>query len=321
MPRLPNAQLRLGAVVVSYNSADVLPGALRALDASAQRAADRLTLPVPVVIVDNGSPSAGAVDAAGPLSALDVRVEHVGENLGFSRGVNHGLTVLPALDAVLLLNPDTVLDAAALGHMVDAMRSTGAALVGPLLVDETGAPHGASERPFHSLRRELQRQLAPCTIRTRPAGAEALATGRARALTGACLLVEAAFLNSVGGLDDEIAMYLEDIELAWQAHDAGRPVVLCPDARCYHDLGGSSEGANFESSDALHLTLLAARVEFVRRRVGGAGALSMRALFALGAVLRIVASALLRSRRRIQRHVTVLRWAISSGRAPAWPPA
>ena len=191
-------------------------------------------------------------------------------NLGFAPAVNRGLALAGAADRVLLLNPDARLEPAALGLLLATLDADAAVLAGPLLVGDDGRPHGRSERPFHSVAREAATQFLPFLPRRRPFGREAARTGRARALTGACLLVDGPFLRAVGGLDTALPMYLEDIELCRRAHDGGREVRLVRAARCGHALGGSSGGENFSASIGLHLMLLAARLEFIRRHHGAA---------------------------------------------------
>ena len=56
---------------------------------------------------------------------------------------------------------------------------------------------------------------------------------------GSCLLSDAEFLAVTGGLDETIPMYLEDVELCWQAQRRGRAVRLVRDTnrRTLHWVG------------------------------------------------------------------------------------
>jgi GT2 family glycosyltransferase len=304
--------IHLGVVLVAYKSNEVLPECLASLTAALQSAGLAEPESVTVVLVNND-----------PGQAVDAPDEHVWEqiiidsdtNLGFSPAVNLGLAaVSQTTDFVLLLNPDTRLSPTCLTEMLRIATGTGAALVGPVLVGPDGRPHGVSERPFHSVRREAARQLLGLGKRQSPYGRRAQRTGEARCLTGACLLAEHRFMLSVGGLDTSIRMYLEDVLLCWQAHEQHRPVLLAAQAQCQHALGGSSGGDDFRSSIGLHLTMLGARVEFMRRRAGRRGAFAMRTVIALGAVIRC---ALLSGEQR-RKHLTTLHWAIVSGEPPEW---
>lgn len=303
--------IRLGVVLVAYKSNEVLPGCLASLATALEAAGLAQPKSVRVVLVNNE-----------PGQALNVPDEPVWEqivinsdrNVGFSPAVNSALSRIKDTDYTLLLNPDTRLAPTALSVMIDVALERGAALVGPLLTDQDGHPHGASERPFHSIPREMGRQLFGLTRFRHHYGRRALRDGTARCLTGACLLVEREFLDSVGGLDTTLYMYLEDVVLCWQAHLARQPVVLAFAAKCQHALGGSTGGINFDSSIALYLMILGARVEFLRRRRGAFGVFAMRLLFVIGACLRCVRGDA-HYRRRQQ---TVIWWALASGKLPEW---
>jgi GT2 family glycosyltransferase len=109
-------------------------------------------------------------------------------------------------------------------------------------------------------------------------------------------------------------MYLEEVLLCWQAHRSGRPVLLAREARCLHALGGSAGGDNFHSSLGLYLTLLGARVAFIRSTSGPTLAAATRATMAFGALLRLCRG----DARYKRRQLAVLWWAVTSGQAPPW---
>jgi GT2 family glycosyltransferase len=306
------ASTELAVVIVSYNSAGVLSTCLDALDHALARTS--LRHPVELVVVDNASDSRPQIVESPWRRVTLLPLE---ENVGFARAVNTALEALPGADVVLLLNPDARLRPDALAALMKAWEQ-GATLAGPVLVDEADEPHGISERPFHSVAREATRQFFPFAVDRKPFAPKA---SQARCLVGACLLIDGEFLRSVGGLDTYIPMYLEDVELCWQAHAAGSSVRLVMDAHCGHALGGSSDGLNHRASIGLYLVLLAARVEFIRRRQGQLAAAEARAIIAVGAFARVVGAGLLRRSAVRRKHLASLSWAIRSGQPPAWPPS
>lgn len=303
--------IRLGVVLVAYKSNEVLPACLASLATALQVAGLNQPGSVTVVLVNNAPDL--AVDVPHNPAWEQVVIES-NRNVGFSPAVNSALPSVADADYVLLLNPDTRLTPDSLRVMIEVALERRAALVGPLLTDEDGRAHGPSEHPFPSILREVGRQFLGISPNHLHYGRRAAREGNARCLTGACLLVEREFLDSVGGLDTTIHMYLEDVMLCWQAHVARRPVVFAIDAKCQHALGGSAGGVNFRSSAALHLMILWVRTEFVRRRRGMLGAYAMRLLFAGGACLRCV------RRDKEYRHMqqVVIWWALMSGQVPEW---
>jgi N-acetylglucosaminyl-diphospho-decaprenol L-rhamnosyltransferase len=306
-----NRSIHLGIVLVAYKSNEVLPECLTALAAALQVAELAQPELVTVVLVNNTPEQAVDVPHNPAWEQIVIESE---TNVGFSPAVNSALPSVAGADYVLLLNPDTRLAPNSLKVMLDVAIECHAALVGPLLTDEDGRPHGPSERPFPSIRAEIGRQFLGISPNHLHYGRRAARDGTARCLTGACLLVEREFLDSVEGLDTTIHMYLEDVMLCWQAHVAGRPVVFALDAKCQHALGGSTGGINFRTSTALNLMILWVRTEFVRRRRGAFGAYVMRLLFASGACLRCVRRD--RQYRRMQQ--VVIWWALMSGKPPKW---
>lgn len=314
-PTAPSSPLtrsiRLGVVLVAYKSNDVLSECLTAL-ATALQAAGLDQPGSTTVVVVNNEPDEAVITP--PSSTWETIVIESKANVGFSPAVNSALPSVADTDYVLLLNPDTRLSPNSLSLLIKLAFERDAALVGPLLTDENGHAHGPSERPFPSIRREVARQFLGISPNHLHYGRRAARDGTARCLTGACLLVERQFLNSVGGLDTTINMYLEDVMLCWQAHLARRPVIFALDAKCEHALGGSAGGVNFRSSAALHLMILWVRAEFVRRRRGAIGGYAMRFLFASGACLRCIKGG--KEYRHMQ--LTVIWWALMSGESPEW---
>lgn len=57
--------------------------------------------------------------------------------------------------------------------------------------------------------------------------------------TGACLMVDSALYEKVGGLDSRFFAHMEEIDLCWRIHLADREVWAVPEAKVYH-LGGGS---------------------------------------------------------------------------------
>jgi N-acetylglucosaminyl-diphospho-decaprenol L-rhamnosyltransferase len=303
--------IQLAVIVVCYHSDAVIQGCIDALDVAISAIAAESRPNVDLILVAN-SPA----DHITEVRSRESRLTHLYSpgNVGFSPAVNLGLAAVPHADFVLLLNPDAQLSRTCLAALLSEIQSSGAAIVGPILCGPSGRPHGVSERPFHSVRREFATQLLGAEGRRPAYGKVAHKTGHARCLTGACLLIEGSFLRSVEGLDTEVRMYLEDVMLCWAAHERGELILLARDALCYHALGASAEGTNFGSSVGLHLTLLGARVAFVRRTSGSAAAAALRVLIGVGAILRLVRST--GSQRK--KHWAVLRWTVTSGYPPPW---
>jgi GT2 family glycosyltransferase len=95
-------------------------------------------------------------------------------------------------------------------------------------------------------------------------------------LTGAALLARAALLRRIGGFDEAMFAYWEDVDLSVRSSLAGARNVLCPEARAYHFT------RNFGRVDSVakpHCYYYTARNESAFLRKHGSGRLVARAMY------------------------------------------
>ena len=207
------ALARVCVVSVAYNSASALRGMLGSLPPG-----------LAVIVVDNASTD----DSVAVAEGAGARVIRNGANLGFGAGCNIGMAAA-ATEFVLLANPDTRLDGAAIARLVAAADAfPDAAILAPMLCDETGARVRSWDVE------QLHRRLL-----TRKRDAEPWPEGPlcAEFLSGACLLLRAS-----EGLrfDDAFFLFYEDDAICAAARAKGRALVLVPDAVMHHAGGGST---------------------------------------------------------------------------------
>ena len=126
---------RVAVVVVTYNSADELA---RCLEALRDGGADGVDL-TDVVVVDNASDDA-STEIAKAFDGLPISVVQLIENVGYSAGLNAGVTALRNRppDAVMVLNPDCRLRRGSLAILARALQAPGRGTVAPLLLNPDG---------------------------------------------------------------------------------------------------------------------------------------------------------------------------------------
>jgi N-acetylglucosaminyl-diphospho-decaprenol L-rhamnosyltransferase len=271
--------MRLEFIVVAYRSSGELGGCLDSIAAYAPPGTG-------VVVVDNDSPDDSAVVAGS--HPLRPRVVASDRNLGFGGGCNLGATGSDA-DALFFLNPDARLEPGATAQLtadLEADSTLGA--VAPRVIDPTGESRAASAGAEPSLRSNLGHFLAlgriPGLRRSFPP--VYLADGRAACrpdwVSGAAMVVLREAFEAVGGFDDRIFMYMEDVDLCRRLRERGWAIGYDPRAEVEHILGHS------QSIDQPVRWYMAYHLYIVARR----GALQARAaslVAALGLGLRALA--------------------------------
>jgi len=245
---------RLAIIIVSYNSRKDLENALRSLTEPPAAVAHE------IVIVDNASTDSTPVYVREQWPR--VRLIASESNLGFAQANNVGIRHT-ASDLVLLLNPDTIMTAAAVDRLVSIIDSRpDVAIVGPRIVDGRGRPElsfGAMISPWAELRQKL---LVRGNDRGWP-----LITSRVERMTrqthlvdwvsGACLLIRRRDLDEVGGFDTRFFMYAEDVDLCAAVRARGRSVLFSAEPQVVHLRGQSAASAPDRVQNAYRRSQLA----------------------------------------------------------------
>jgi N-acetylglucosaminyl-diphospho-decaprenol L-rhamnosyltransferase len=206
------------AIVVTHDSAEVLPACLDALGRAG----------VPVLVVDNASTD-GSPDIAAARGAKVIRNRI---NEGYGRANNMGARAADA-EFLLIVNPDVEVDEAAVAELVAAARRyPDAGLFAPRIVEPDG-------RVFYQATSLLAAQL------TNPGGRLDLPEGDACApfFSGACFLVRRELFLQLDGFDEAIFLFYEDDDLCRRIADAGAALVYVPSALARHRRGESSTPA------------------------------------------------------------------------------
>lgn len=228
-------------VVVAYRCRELLDACLDAL----VRATDGLR--ATITVADNDSRD-------GTLEALrarpGVRVLPMGANLGFARANNAAIAAGSGRH-VLVLNPDTRVDAGAVRQLVafaDAHPDAG--VVAPRLLNPDGSGQQTARAfptPAAGLfgRRALLTRLFPGNRWSRSFLTEREHVDDGRPfevdwVSGAAMLVPRAVIDQVGAFDEGFFLYWEDADWCHRIKDHGYRVWCVPSARVVHDEGGTS---------------------------------------------------------------------------------
>jgi GT2 family glycosyltransferase len=230
--------MRIGAVILHYNRIDLTLACCESLLRQSFRAHR-------VLVVDNGSSAHAPEALSARLASLGSgRVEtlRLEANRGFAGGNNAGVRRLlddPAIEAVLLLNNDTVCPPELLERLAAALVP-GVGLVGCEMVDA----RRASPAHHASLRKTGDGVLAAGKNLSRvfampvpaPPGTEP------DYLQGSCLLVPREALEKVGLLDERYTFFFEDADYSLRMRKAGYRLAVADGVRLLH-YGSATIGA------------------------------------------------------------------------------
>jgi GT2 family glycosyltransferase len=229
----------LTVAIATFNGRELLEGVLASL------ASQTIASHIGVVVIDDGS-SDDTVAWLGEHRP-DVRLIAHDRNLGVSRSLNEGLGLADG-EFLALLNNDVELQPDCLELLIEDLREHPEAAVStPKLLDFHRRDHldgagdeyswwGMANRRGHG---ELDRGQYD----------------RAEAVFGACAAVAVyrrSAIESVGGLDEDFFVYLEDVDWSMRARLAGLQCRYQPQALAYH-MGSATLGAGPSEFNLFHM--------------------------------------------------------------------
>jgi hypothetical protein len=261
----------LSIAVVNWNTGDLLAECLESI------CKEQGDLDLQIVVVDNGS-SDGSVEM---LRARFPTVELIvnAENVGFARANNQALS-RTAGRYVLLLNSDTQVLPGALEEPVRFMDDhPRAGLASVRLINPDGT-FQASYTPFPSLWREflilsgLGRWLVRAPFPSYGSQVERGAQRISGYVQGAYMLARRAAVEQVGGLDERVFMYAEDMDWCYRFLQQGWAIWYLPEQAVIHYGGASSQRERRRMESVLY----GSRVYFFRKHYGPLAAISLKGL-------------------------------------------
>lgn len=253
-----------------------------------------------IYVAVNDPKTAGSIEAAILTRFPDTQVVINREAEGFSRSNNRLLRRCRGR-YLLLLNDDTVVLPGALEHMVecmDARPEVGA--MGCKLLNPDGSPQWSCGRSaVHKLeyfRSGVLRTLLSPLVRDQFFDS----VQEVSWVTGACMMVRAEAIGSVGLLDENFYMYYEDGEWCYRIIKAGWKVLYCPQAEVIHYRGQTSRNAPAKTV----LSYYESRLYFFSKHFSSATCFIVRTLTICDAILSYFKAV---GRKPANRNIAVLR--------------
>ena len=233
--------MKLSVIIVSWNCRDLLARCLDTVFAS------KLDADFEVIVVDNSSTDGTASIVQNNYPQVQLIAS--GENAGFARANNLALRQARG-ELILLLNPDTELEADTLQVMVDFMdKHPECGMAGCKVLNPDGTLQLACRRNIPTLADAFfklsglsrlfprSRRMARYNLTYLPADRVAIVD----AVSGSFLMTRREVVNKIGLLDERFFMYGEDLDWCWRSVRAGYQNYYVPDTSIVHYHGGSSK--------------------------------------------------------------------------------
>ncbi len=212
--------MKVAVVIVTYNGAAWIAGALRSLRESSHACKP--------IVVDNASGDDTVAIVRRDFS--EARLVETGANLGFGRGNNLGIEVALAdgADAVFLLNQDAWVTPEAIAQMVAFLAAEpGFDIVSPLHCSpDLGHVDPNTQSAY--LQRHASAYLSDACL------GQVQAHYAIRGINAAAWMLRAEVFRRVGGFDPLFFMYGEDDDLIERFAHHGLRTALLPAARIVH---------------------------------------------------------------------------------------
>ncbi len=215
-------------IILSYNTKELLKKCLRSVITHLDKKTFEL------IVVDNAS-SDGSSEMVRKDFPEVLLVENK-ENTGFTKGNNIGAKKVKG-DLLLFLNSDTELQDDSLNSMISFMKEKSAGIVGGKMKNTDGSLQ-RSYGKFYTLPRIFFMLVAG--EKGELLSSRITSPQQVDWVSGGFMLVVRKVFEDLGGFDENIFMYIEDMEFCYRAKQKNQAVYFYPQAVVAHHGYGSS---------------------------------------------------------------------------------
>lgn len=197
-----------------------------------------------IIVVDNASADKSVVTIARKFKSKVVLIKNK-ENLGFGAANNQGMAIAQGR-YICLLNSDTVLignlfekalewfDQKALLEIGSSVGMMGVKLLNPDRSEQES--YGGFPTLGRVFSRVMFGRFLPVNLSDK--------LKRVDYVKGACMILKREVFERVGGFDDKLFMYVEEVEWCYRVNKSGYAIVYWPNGSLIHFGGASSPSGN-----------------------------------------------------------------------------
>jgi len=229
-------KLKLSVIVLSWNTKEILRQCLASVMKEVREMGE--IGEIEVIVVDNGSVDGSPQMVKKEFPEVKLLVNK--ENLGFAKGNNQGIEAARG-KYIMLLNSDTVVKRGAFKRLTDFLdQNPRVAVVGPKLLNPDGSAQANCGR-FPNLLVAIvmlfgEHWGGSDYVRCSP-GTSCFVDW----LMGAAFIARQEVFEKVGGLDEDLFMYMEEVEWFYRARKADFRAYFLKEAEIIHLGRGSAK--------------------------------------------------------------------------------
>ena len=231
----------LSIIIISYNTEKITINCLKSIIESLKNS----SLKYEIIVIDNASKD----NSVSSLKKLKSKIKNPNikitlienkKNIGFGPANNQAAKIAKS-DYLLFLNSDIIVLNAAIEKLYNFYKQNEKLFnfLGGKLLNKNGTPQ-ASCGPMYT----LPMVFAHLFLRGDYWGLTRYSPNKIKEvdwISGACILTKKEYFEKLGGFDEKIFMYMEEIDLFYRAKKQGFKVFFYPEAQFIH-LGSRSSG-------------------------------------------------------------------------------
>jgi len=242
---------KLSIIIVNWNTKELLARCLKSLVCSQGLIFDKSlltkktkkqTLSQPflaeIIVVDNASTD-GSQEMVEKRFPFVILLKNK-ENLGFSKANNQGIKIAKG-KYLFILNSDTIVEKTAIKTLLDYLEQHNQIdIIGPRLLNPDGSPQANCGKfptlPVVAIMLFKEHFGGSNLVRSSP-----LESKFVDWLMGAAFIAKREVFEAIGGFDEKIFMYMEEVEWFYRAAKSGFKTYFLKDAEIVHLGRGSAK--------------------------------------------------------------------------------
>jgi hypothetical protein len=277
-----------------------------------------------IILVDNASSDFAPEVVEDKYKKNNIKIIKNRENVGFAKANQQGLELAMG-EAVLFINPDTIILTDNIGELISRLRSEKSiGIIGCGVLNKDLTIQKTCARFMPNLRRKLfDFILMSDYIKTFKGNGQYYKDANyekkmfVECISGCFILVKKKILERLGSFDEAYFMYAEDIELCYRVRNNGYKILYMPEMKILH-YGGMSSA---QQSESYFSTIKKYESDYQLFKIinGSKKALILRLIISVGSIIRLFAlcfnlfrlkNSKFKSKKIINKHLAILKWAI-----------